>query len=686
MTDPPKTPVPAQLPPTAVSTEMASNMQQDSPPAEVRVHQDYESGSLVTSGQSISSSLKDDRSPDAIRLQQQLDEMSPLYLPRYFKMLPETFDAELFPQTYRQNSEKEVRLLTYADNFRRQYAYLYRDRTRLLLSPNNECNVRKFVCTTIRPTKLPFPELYDWQGIAAFVADFLEFCPLVPSTELPSRLLSPVTTLSIQMGTCFEYTTLICSLLIGAGYDAYVVSGYATREVCYKDETRVQCPLLIEPEKTVDMYVEHPHKKYQVKPVKDFFSKYELSLQVKQMLDSKKAEEEKKEAEKAALAKKEEPLPDPLYGLRVHSWILVLPDQRDIEEGFFIEPLTGLMSPLTTKMYLGIESVWNDQNYWVNMQDCSSGIQEMRYELDDMDDWEALLRSGVLNRTMVPEGERMANIMKRPLDVTEKLKSFEAGLDYGFKASTDEESTRAGSAVPPALENSRPTQTTRQLSVLSGQQRVAGGSRVKPKADLYDKLLLLDQPLSWVRPITLASADYDMRYPNKTKEIIYNRAKLVKFSPFSMPSGINSRLTIYTDRELTDPIEEREFFQKRRDQLIYRSTDLKTFWVTEMFDHGRMSFQLKEHGYRKTSMGPDAPRYMLFYDNVRTDGLMKRERTGSIMKEWYQNRKDRLLYRETLFGRTVKKFGPPVKKTNSLEIGKTSNPMVTKKSYKAIDK
>jgi len=36
--------------------------------------------------------------------------------------------------------------------------------------------------------------------------------------------------------------------LLGAGYDAYVVSGYATREICLSDETREICPLLKEKE------------------------------------------------------------------------------------------------------------------------------------------------------------------------------------------------------------------------------------------------------------------------------------------------------------------------------------------------------------------------------------------------------------------------------------------------------
>ena len=57
-------------------------------------------------------------------------------------------------------------------------------------------------------------------------------------------MLSSPTILKRQKGNCFEYSTLLCSLLIGAGYDAFVVSGYANRETCLMDETRETCPLL----------------------------------------------------------------------------------------------------------------------------------------------------------------------------------------------------------------------------------------------------------------------------------------------------------------------------------------------------------------------------------------------------------------------------------------------------------
>lgn len=73
----------------------------------------------------------------------------------------------------------------------------------------------------------------------------------------PNRLLSPTTILKRQKGNCFEYSTLLCSLLIGAGYDAYVVSGYATREVCLADESREICPLLKKKEEVNWLYFSH---------------------------------------------------------------------------------------------------------------------------------------------------------------------------------------------------------------------------------------------------------------------------------------------------------------------------------------------------------------------------------------------------------------------------------------------
>jgi hypothetical protein len=62
----------------------------------------------------------------------------------------------------------------------------------------------------------------------------------------PDRMFSPTAVLERQKGNIFEYSTLLCSFLIGSGYDAYVVSGYATREFCVFNQTRVVCPYLLD--------------------------------------------------------------------------------------------------------------------------------------------------------------------------------------------------------------------------------------------------------------------------------------------------------------------------------------------------------------------------------------------------------------------------------------------------------
>ena len=43
--------------------------------------------------------------------------------------------------------------------------------------------------------------------------------------------------------------------MIAAGYDAYVVSGYAARETCLMDETREICPLLKKKEEVIIKYI-----------------------------------------------------------------------------------------------------------------------------------------------------------------------------------------------------------------------------------------------------------------------------------------------------------------------------------------------------------------------------------------------------------------------------------------------
>lgn len=35
----------------------------------------------------------------------------------------------------------------------------------------------------------------------------------------------------------------------------------------------------------------------------------------------------------------------------------------------------GESHPVDSDQYLGIESLWNHRNYWINMQDCAQGLK-----------------------------------------------------------------------------------------------------------------------------------------------------------------------------------------------------------------------------------------------------------------------------------------------------------------------
>ncbi len=133
------------------------------------------------------------------------------------------------------------------------------------------------------------------------------------------------------------------------------------------------CGILLQIKEAVD----ENNKKggYSVKPPRDLTSQFEKRLANKEKAKIEEQEREKREKEETRIAEAEAPPPDSCYGLRIHCWVLVLSGMRGVAQSFFIEPTTGEDHPLDWDQYLGIETLWNHKNYWVNMQDCSQGVQ-----------------------------------------------------------------------------------------------------------------------------------------------------------------------------------------------------------------------------------------------------------------------------------------------------------------------
>ena len=99
------------------------------------------------------------------------------------------------PRVYYENTSKEELVLEHVLEYKRNYKIMYDPDRKLLLAPKNECGIRKFICTTIRPTKLPFVELYDFEKCAKFIADFLEYEELMEPEKPPETIPSPANVL-----------------------------------------------------------------------------------------------------------------------------------------------------------------------------------------------------------------------------------------------------------------------------------------------------------------------------------------------------------------------------------------------------------------------------------------------------------------------------------------------------------
>ncbi|XP_066504889.1 dynein regulatory complex subunit 7 isoform X2 [Hoplias malabaricus] len=335
------------------------------------------------------------------------------------------------PISYRENSAEEKRMLTMAASTLCQYSHLFPNRKPLLLFPENEFGVQKFVSTTLRPTPQPYHALYYWQDCASFVSDFLSLELLDPPTDPPKVLRSPTWVLQTQRGNCFEFSTLLCSLLLGAHYNAYCVSGYAVKEMCLLDQSRQECPVTNPQVKEESERSRPVEGKYKAKPLDYPGSGFEHRMEEKKQEEIRRELLKKQQEAQRLEEEHERPPPDPLLGMRVHSWVLVLSGRRDVAENFFIDPLTGDSFPTSSAEFLGIESIWNQHNYWINMQDCRFGCGEMSFDLSDPVRWESLLCDS--SQSILPSPDMMKQQEAEEDEETEEPNIFEMPISWVSK-------------------------------------------------------------------------------------------------------------------------------------------------------------------------------------------------------------------------------------------------------------
>ncbi|KAL0118701.1 hypothetical protein PUN28_009396 [Cardiocondyla obscurior] len=164
--------------------------------------------------------------------------------------------------------------------------------------------------------------------------------------------------------------------------------------------TRRICPYLPKPKETPISVDKPKNDRYQLKAPPDFRSQFLLELEERERAkrEAELQRQEKEQQEK--ITEFERPRSDKYFGYRIHAWVVILPDDegarsREITKPIFVEPASGMsydpINEETNLLYLGVESIWNDQNYWVNMQPSEKSCAEINWDLSKIEFWEHLL-------------------------------------------------------------------------------------------------------------------------------------------------------------------------------------------------------------------------------------------------------------------------------------------------------
>jgi hypothetical protein len=315
------------------------------------------------------------------------------------------------PISYKSNNTREELCLEYIQSFLEQYKKIYPKRKKPYMITDNEYGLRKFVCSSIRPSQISFSELYDMYECSTFLAGYILYGPLDPPTKPPRVIFSPTETLKRHTGDSFDLSTLLCSLLIGSGYDAYVVCGYAPRHVTLRDQSSTQCPIIATLNDSIAKAKLRSEEEQQLDIEESSYipldNSVKTSFYIADQLERKRVD---------ALDTFELWIPDPppantsssergnkagqsgtdfIDGeLRQHAWVMVCAGRREVKDTVFFESSTGRVYSTGNSPYTGVDSVWNHRNFWV-INSLDMRVADIDFDLSKDDNWESLFPQGI---------------------------------------------------------------------------------------------------------------------------------------------------------------------------------------------------------------------------------------------------------------------------------------------------
>jgi len=328
--------------------------------------------------------------------------------------------AASFAGSYANNTEFEELALEYLNDFCQQFSQVYPDRLEPYVTCRNELGVRKPLCSYVKPSKLPFKQLFDLKDCARFFSDFVKYEQLQDPLRLCDYAASAQTTINWQAGDCLDMAILLCSVLTGYGYDAYVVRGYAPQFVVSADETRnVPDDLMSATSSSTGGDNDKDDGKYTLRPRPQLHSLYILKQKKYAYMNAQMAAAGTSASATPVTEIEKPELPDDaLKGQRVHCWVMVYPGSREVACHYMVEPSIGAVWEAETSPYEGIECMWNHKNVWINMQTPRQPMNQTDFDLTNFKSWEfVFLESDPVNPQDNYEDAPLQDEKQRTVDV-----------------------------------------------------------------------------------------------------------------------------------------------------------------------------------------------------------------------------------------------------------------------------
>ncbi|ODN00850.1 Dynein regulatory complex subunit 7 [Orchesella cincta] len=574
-------------------------------------------------------------------------------------------DRAKFPATFYHNSDKEKAVLWHAENYRRQFIHLFPNRRPPVIAPRNECGCQKLFPTYITPTALGYPEFLDCVTTMEFLKDFFMPELMRPPTKMPERIRSHVTVLRKRNANCYEMSVIAASVLIGAGYDAYVVDGFASKTICTIDTTEDYH----EPPET-------PILPYEIDDTEE--EKRSIgppSIHMDYFLGDRDEEAplpivspSKYRFKKSKIGGEEEPVPvaDPaavIAGNLSHE-----NSQTAIATG-----QEGMDITMTDSQGEINEEEEEDENEEVSEEvQVHVVVEEAAEEEEEVEEEEEIDEelSGPKDRYHGKRTHAWILILpgKRDVEAPFFLEPFSGTYRqirdpnfFGIEAVFNHQNYYIN--IQPPVRNLRRLKYDLEDSSTWSKLLIEPPKKKKKSVtddsmfqdDDDDELkpveMYLTMPASWTTELDISQEDYDMKYPGGKKTIEYNDAIVELAAPYVNDDGLVRKVLKFNgpsrDPEDLEYIE--EIFEHRKDKLYRRKWFREGKMLHEYFQKGRRD-ALKEHVHVSGRNKPDYPRDLYYYSNAHPRNVAHRQIIKKGMIEHFEGRDDLLYYKLTTFG------------------------------------